>query len=405
MTETLTGHASARNLHDRGLHVFPVDHPGHAECIGRHGPESPCDGARGKHPAVKWGVWAVTITPQMIDLEWGKYRGRANIGISCGPSNLVVLDEDAPGEIERWCVTYGITLPDTYTVTTGRGRHLYFHWDHTAARIANSPKAMQGFKIDVRGDGGFVVAAGSRHESGELYAGNGLEIVELPDQVAQLLLAGAGEDTGEHPEPAPDDADHHADHHTTRIGYGRRHKALVAYAGRLRKSGLDCQEAEPAFRQRWLCCEQPEGQVPEARFHSFDCPYPVTWEQAQAKLRSVFKLYPAGQNLDGGADHVHGTAGFVDLGDEVDEEVFWNACHELQSCRGYARAVRVGPWAMLGAALAITAATIPPHVVLPGIVGDYASVNLYINLPGESGKIKSAAINAAQGGFAHVRVG
>jgi hypothetical protein len=83
----------------------------------------------------------------MIGLEWEKHGGLANFGVACGPSGLVVLDEDAPGEVERWCVTYGVTLPDTYTVDTGRGRHLYFSWDHTTQRIGNSPKAMEGFKI------------------------------------------------------------------------------------------------------------------------------------------------------------------------------------------------------------------------------------------------------------------
>jgi hypothetical protein len=80
----------------------------------------------------------------------------------------------------------------------------------------------------------------------------------------------------------------------------------------------------------------------------------------------------------------------------VDEETFWNSCDELTACRAYARAVRVGPWAMLGAALAFTSATIPPDIVLPGLVGDYASVNLYINLLGRSGAIKSRAIAAAR---------
>lgn len=75
--------------------------------------------------------------------------------------------------------------------------------------------------------------------------------------------------------------------------------------------------------------------------------------------------------------------------DEIDEEKFWNAYPQLAECRAYARSVRVAPWAMLGAALAHAAAATPPHVVLPGIVGDYASVNLYVNLPGRSGAIKS----------------
>jgi hypothetical protein len=307
----LTGHSSARNLHDRGLHVFPVDHPRRRECIGKHGPDNPCDGQRGKHPAVKWGVWAVAATPQMIDREWTKYRGLANIGVACGPSQLVVLDEDGAGEIDRWCVTYGITLPDTYTVTTARGPHLYFRWDHTTQRIGNSPKAMEGCKIDVRGDGGFVVAEGSRHADGHLYTGDGREIADLPNEVATLLLAGATttnghEDAGQPREPRSDDRDYDND----RIGFHHRHNTLVAYAGRLRKSGLDRAEAEPAFRQRWLLCEQPEGQIPEARYHSPDCPYPVTWEEAENKLRDVFTRYAAGQNLNG--------AEYVDLGDNTD---------------------------------------------------------------------------------------
>ena len=81
---------------------------------------------------------------------------------------------------------------------------------------------------------------------------------------------------------------------------------------------------------------------------------------------------------------------------KIDEAAFWNAYPELTSCRDYARSVRVGPWAMLGGALTLASATIPPYVVLPGIVGDYASVNLYVNLVGPSGAIKSEAIAAAR---------
>jgi hypothetical protein len=227
----------------------------------------------------------------MIDIEWEKHGDLANIGVSCGPSGLVVLDEDAPGEIDRWCVTYGVALPATYTVDTGRGRHLYFRWDHTTQRIGNSPKAMDGFKIDVRGDGGFVVAEGSQHASGALYAGNGEPIADLPAQVANLLLA---TDKRE-PDPGPAWEDVAAHHHRAKIEYSRRHKALVAYAGRLRKCALDYREAEIVFRERWLLCEQPEGQIPEARFHSPACPYLVTWEEARAKLRDVYGRYPAGQ--------------------------------------------------------------------------------------------------------------
>jgi hypothetical protein len=283
---------AAAQLLDRGLHVFPADHPDHRDCIGKHGPDNPCDGIRGKHPAVKWGTFATTVTPQMIDLAWEKHGGLANIAVACGPSNLVILDEDEEGEIERWCDTYDITLPDTYTVTTGRGQHLYYRWDHTTHRIGNSPKAMDGFKIDVRGHGGYAIAEGSQHALGGVYTGNGQPIAELPDQIAELLLA------GKPPEPEQVWENITSDPNNTKIGFGDRHKALVRYGCRLRKSGLDYKEAEVVFRERWLLCEQPEGQIPEARFHSTACPYPVTWKEAKTKLRDVYGRYTAGQNLD-----------------------------------------------------------------------------------------------------------
>ena len=55
---------------------------------------------------------------------------------------------------------------------------------------------------------------------------------------------------------------------------GERHKKLIAYAGRLLKNRNDFNEAEILFRERWLLCEQPDGQIPEAKFHTPTCPYP-----------------------------------------------------------------------------------------------------------------------------------
>ncbi|WP_156744297.1 hypothetical protein [Mycobacterium sp. E740] len=85
-------------------------------------------------------------------------------------------------------------------------------------------------------------------------------------------------------------------------------------------------------------------------------------------------------------------------GDADDDaaEAFWSACDELRACRDYARARRVGPWAMLGGALTLAAATIPPFVVLPPVIGSHGSANLYVGLCGPSGSTKSAAIAAAR---------
>lgn len=55
----------------------------------------------------------------------------------------------------------------------------------------------------------------------------------------------------------------------------------------------------------------------------------------------------------------------------------------------------VGPWAMLGNALALVTCSIPPHVVLPPTIGSYASLNLFVALVGRSGDSKSASMAAA----------
>jgi putative DNA primase/helicase len=289
-----------RLLHEYGFHPFPGDHPDYPDCIGAHGPTSPCDGERGKHPCVKWKTYAVTVTPQMITSAWEARKGLANILIACGPSSLVVLDEDQAGELDRWATDNGFILTPTYTVKTNRGEHRYYFWDHAIRRISNSDRALKGkgYKVDVRGDGGYAVGEGSRHASGIDYIGNGLPVAPLPDEAAALLLAGAADANKPRTESSPWDQTNN-DFNNDRIAFGNRHRALIAYAGRLRGLGLDYLEALPVYRQRWLLCEQPEGQYPESRFHHPGCESPVTLEEATAKLQSVYFLYEAGRPAGG----------------------------------------------------------------------------------------------------------
>ena len=83
-------------------------------------------------------------------------------------------------------------LPKTVTVKTGKGRHLYFRSD--GARVGNSAGRL-GKGIDVRGDGGYVVGAGSVHYSGAIYryvAGRALreiEVASAPEWLIDLISA------------------------------------------------------------------------------------------------------------------------------------------------------------------------------------------------------------------------
>ncbi|NKR79994.1 AAA family ATPase [Rhodococcus hoagii] len=169
----------ALSLRERGWFVFPVKSP-----------DEPEQKKPGKEPAIKWRT--AVSTPESIEWWW-RNRPARNIGIDCGRSDLVVLDEDAAGELERLSADHGVTIPATYTVITSRGRQLYFE-ANPRYPIRNKVH-LEGYAIDVRGDGGLVVAAGSVHESGHVYAAVDphAPAAPLPDEIAKLVVESAPE--------------------------------------------------------------------------------------------------------------------------------------------------------------------------------------------------------------------
>jgi hypothetical protein len=148
----------------RGWHVFPV----------APGDKTPPHGLRWKQVA--------TNDPDRIRRMWA--HRPYNIGIACGPSRLLVVDLDTPkpGEIppEHWalpgvvdgadvfamvCERAGQPLPlETFQVRTRRGgMHLYYTAPE-GVRLGNTSDDHGnglGWKVDTRGDGGYVVGPGS----------------------------------------------------------------------------------------------------------------------------------------------------------------------------------------------------------------------------------------------------
>ena len=114
----------------------------------------------GKTPA---GPWRGRDTHDTATItQWWTGDASPNYGIVADASGLLILDEDTPGSLDRWEAQHG-PLPPTFTVTTGKGRHLYYHaGDH---RYGNaSPFRADGLDVDVRG-AGYVVGPGSIHAS------------------------------------------------------------------------------------------------------------------------------------------------------------------------------------------------------------------------------------------------
>ena len=130
-----------------------------------------------KHPIVRHGLHEATTDQRTIRSWWDRWPW-ANIGVATGArSGIVVVDVDPRSggdeSLARLETLMG-SLPQTLTVRTGGGgRHLvYAHpggeLRNTAGRLAGVAEALPG--VDLRGDGGYIVAAPSRHRSGAAYA-------------------------------------------------------------------------------------------------------------------------------------------------------------------------------------------------------------------------------------------
>jgi len=119
----------------------------------------------GKVPIIaEWPVNASTDFDTIHD--WFREYPFANVGIATGEkSGIFVLDVDGEqGEASLIDLetTFG-KLPQTYEVETSRGRHLYFAQPLGVRTKSSASETEIGLKLDVRGDGGQVVAPPSIH--------------------------------------------------------------------------------------------------------------------------------------------------------------------------------------------------------------------------------------------------
>jgi putative DNA primase/helicase len=139
----------------------------------------------GKKPLVAWKHFQAARPTSDQVLEWFAEYPNANIGILTGAvSGIVVLDIDSEAGLE---LARSKGLPDqTPAVKTGKGWHLYFKYP--GDKIANFVRKMT--DIDLRGEGGYVVAPPSIHENGKAYTWFAntvnLPFADLPSWVIEL---------------------------------------------------------------------------------------------------------------------------------------------------------------------------------------------------------------------------
>ena len=122
--------------------------------------------ARSKEPVIKWSEFETRKTTEEELKQWFS-KEDVNVGIVCGSvsGNLIVLDFESLEAFKRFFEKTPDELADsTLVVKTARGFHLYVKTD----------KPISSFKIpelqlDVKGEGGYVVAPPSIHPTGVKY--------------------------------------------------------------------------------------------------------------------------------------------------------------------------------------------------------------------------------------------
>jgi hypothetical protein len=189
---------AARWYLERGIPVFAVCAPKDASCTGEGLEQHKLEHGRGKIPTR--AGWTARKTPdeKTIVNDW---RNRQhNIAMPCGRMGkgyVVALDVDGDEGARALADAEAAlgALPPTLLVRTGRGVHRLFTAPADATDHATVKGSLAGLrydrttgvfetgtdsKLDLRGEGGYVVAPGSTHASGATYTATGTAIAALP---------------------------------------------------------------------------------------------------------------------------------------------------------------------------------------------------------------------------------
>jgi Bifunctional DNA primase/polymerase, N-terminal/Primase C terminal 1 (PriCT-1) len=147
--------------------------------------------AREKKPPLVKG-WRDKATCNLEQLEaWAVEFPNCNWGLATGPgSGVFILDMDGePGRASLIAFhRQGNEIPDTLTVNTERGSHLYFRWPEGQS-IGNSTQRISP-GLDIRAEGGYVVIPPSFHPSGTQYAFDdpNESIAEAPKWLLEMVM-------------------------------------------------------------------------------------------------------------------------------------------------------------------------------------------------------------------------
>lgn len=249
-----------------GWAVVPCHTPinGICDCSAQDRCESP-----GKHPWTKNGLLDAT-TDELKIRRWWKERSIANIALAV-PEGYIVVDVDGEHGFAR-LQAEGKHIGTTAAQTSGRGHHYVFRTReriHSRNLIPPSEKGAHD-GIDLKGPGGYIMAAPSLHASGRVYEwAVPLSQVEIaPPWLEEVGRQSGGTTVGER---AP------VDFGTimTGLSEGQRKWELFRAASKLRGAGVPIEIAVTLVQQA-----------------ASNCRPPLEAKEAERKVREAYSKFP-----------------------------------------------------------------------------------------------------------------
>lgn len=324
-----------------------------------------------KMPLVSWTTKATTDI-DTIKSWWNDPRtaGFGYVtGNGYGDVDLDVKNPDANGikSWAEWCATHGVQNVEPYSTSKSGGKHILYK---TTEPLPNRVGMLLG--VDYRGERGYTVIYGPPPEV----------IPEMPKAVTELIrpdyaLKFKAVPAGLTFRQLEDDLQRRYKAYVENAL--KDQAALLAAAPTGTRNSFLNDSALKLFHYSWILDEQTISDTLYAA--ALACGLPD--ERIKPTLAS-------GGNA-GKSQPWLPRFSSDDRVDELEEAVF-NSTPTLSHIKQASISRLSSPWAVLGITLAKVLCEISPSVVLPPIVGSYASLNFYVALVGASGSGKSTSI-------------
>lgn len=389
-----------------------------------------------KKPLGKW-EHRQTTRPSAADIET-EFNGRSGIGIVCGAVSGGLEMFEFEGRAMHLIPAFMAALRNAgladlwQRITTGYteytpsdGVHVLFKCPtplgnvklarrpSTPDELAANPQARTQVMIETRGEAGYTIIApsnGATHPSGKAWtvASGGLATVvtitdeerdaiytvartldEMPD-ITPPPVSGPPprERDRSGPPSALDELDQAMTCHEVLLGAGFEQESENTKGTNYTRPGKDKKFGSSATVWK-------DDNTCTLFSSSIDAPEEFITGKRKLRASQAWTALHFNGDFKAAADAWRTAHPASTVVEGAVEEAFWTARPALTHIHTYARAQGVSPWATLGVVLARIVCQIPATVVLPKIVGGYASLNLAVNLVGPSGAGKGGAESVA----------